>query len=108
MAFRPRATKDTGHSRGARLFIAAIGLLGLIAQPRSTPNLSGTIHHGMYGGCVSPDVLGDTDGNSEPVDPQAAAVGMINAIGSVAGLQGPLRVRLPTHSNGVFFGRAWF
>ncbi|MFY9531477.1 MAG: MFS transporter [Candidatus Acidiferrales bacterium] len=87
------------------LFIAAIGLLGLIAQPRSIP-LSVVLFTMV---CLAYAYLPTFWAIPTEILSQsaaAAAVGMINAVGSVAGFAGPyafgyLRTRTGSFSSGL-------
>jgi MFS transporter, ACS family, tartrate transporter len=70
------------------MFIAVIGLLGLITSPRSMPLLVVLFSMACIGAAYLPtfwaiptEILGQSAA--------AAAVGMINAVGSVAGFAGP-------------------
>ena len=69
-------------------FIAAAGLLGLVAQPRSTPISLLLITLATLGNAYLPALWAmPTEYLSKSA--AAAAVGMINGVGSVAGFAGP-------------------
>ncbi len=69
-------------------FIAAVGLLGLVAQPRSTPISLLLITLATLGNAYLPALWAmPTEYLSKSA--AAAAVGMINGVGSVAGFAGP-------------------
>src|SRR6266404_9648624 len=83
---------DKGHERhwhsAVPMFIAAIGLLGLIAQPRSTPISVGLFTMACMAAAYLPTFWAiPTEILSQST--AAAAVGMINAHASVAGFAGP-------------------
>ena len=100
---------DKGHERhwhsAVPMFIAAIGLLGLIAQPRSTLLLVGLFTMACIAAAYLPTFWAiPTEILSQST--AAAAVGMINAIGSVAGFAGPyafgyLHTRTGSFSDGL-------
>src|SRR5712675_392159 len=79
-----------------------------IARSHHATAIHGTfsclVQHGVYGGCVSPNVLGDTHGNPEPVCGGSVS-GNDQRSWQHCGFCRTVFIRLPAHSNREFFVR---
>ena len=67
------------------MFIPATGVLGTLRQPRSMPLSEVVLLHGVSVPSAAPDILGNPDGILSQAA-AAAAAGMSNAVGRVAGI----------------------
>ena len=86
------------------MFVSAIGLLGLLGQPRSIPVSIVLFTMVCMAFAYLPDVLGDPDRDPEPVG-RSGRSGHGQRCGQRSRLCRPSSVWLPEHSNGIIFVR---
>jgi len=75
-----------------------------LISPPAHSTLNRMVHHGVYGLCLSPDVLGNPDRDPESVG-RSGRSGHGQRCGQRSRLCRPSSVRLPEHANGIIFVR---